>query len=559
MTRTTGTALPSSAAHVAFVNGTVHLGLSGQRAEAMLTGEPTVLAVGSRADVLEQAPPGTRIIDLQGRSVMPAFTDSHTHFHRAAVLRMYFLDFDALQPCSINDVLSSVQRQATDQPEEVWIQGDNLSARMLAEGRLPTRDELDRVSAGHPVILRTVGKHGIAANSAALAAAGITRLTLDPTGGRIERDATGEPTGVLHETAKLRLDATRADSVVPLLETARRLKALQHGLAELNRYGIAEIHEIVQSPQEMSDYAQLREQGLLTARVVFYVRVVEGQATLHDLTAIGLRTGFGDDWLRLGGIKISIDGSCTLHNAAVYEPYLDDPGNRGLIRIEQPELDELVTESARAGLQVAVHAIGPRAVDMALDALEGARQAVPESVALRHRIEHAYLAPRPGQLQRIRDVGAVVSIQPIFLWVDGDTWSTMFGAEAAERAMPMRSLLDLGIPTQINSDFPNAPVDPLRNVRACCERLTRGGATLGPREAVTVREAWSMATTGAAFSAFEESTRGDLNAGRLADLMVLSGNPYETSALDKLSVDATMVGGRLVYVSDELDRSYGVL
>lgn len=542
----------SAASHLGLVNGRVHQGAGRRTAEAILIREPGIAAIGSTRDVTDQAPAGTTLVDLHGRAVMPAVTDSHTHYHRAAMLRMHFLDFTTVAPGSIDDVLSTVRSTAIDRPGEQWIQGDNLSADALAERRLPTRTELDRVCAGRPVVLRTVGKHGISANSAALAAAGITRDTPDPPGGRIERDRAGEPTGVLHERAKLRLDATRADSVIPPLDERRRLQALKRGLAELNRHGIAEIHEIVQSPDEMADYFRLREQGALSVRVVFYVRVVEGQATLGDLNRIGLRTGFGDDWLRLGGVKVSIDGSCTLHNAAVYDGYLDDAANMGLIRIEQGELDHLVAAASRSGLQVAAHAIGQRAVDMALTSISRSAQDN-GSPRLRHRVEHAYLAPRPGQLERLRDLGVVVSTQPAFLWANGDTWPGMFGVSETARMVPIRSLLDLGVPTQINTDFPNAPLDPLVNLRAAVDRRTRTGAVVGAAEAITPGEAWALATEGAAFGAFEEHTRGRLCPGYLADLVILSGDPFDVAGLGRLTVDATLVAGRFVHAAGGLD------
>jgi predicted amidohydrolase YtcJ len=555
---------PDPGSALALVNGRVRASAAGPAAEAILIRGPYVAALGSTAAIRAAAAPGTTVLDLAGRAVLPAITDSHTHFHRAAQLQRHFLDFTALAPGSVAAVLAAVRQRAASQPDELWIQGDNLSADSLAERRLPTRRELDQAGRGHPVVLRTVGKHGIAASSAALAAAAITRDTPDPPGGRIERDDQGEPTGVLHERAKLRLDATRADTVIPPLAEARRLDALAHGLAELNRLGITEIHEIVQSPDELADYSRLREQGLLTTRVVCYVRVIEGQATLGDLTRLGLRTGFGDDWLRIGGVKVSIDGSCTLHNAAVYGGYRDQPGNDGLIRVEQGELDELLAGASRHGLQVAVHAIGQRAVDMALAAIGRAGPAVAAGPAgtagtagpgrgpagLRHRIEHAYLAPRPGQLERCRDLGVVVSTQPSFLWANGDTWPAMFGPAEAARMMPVRSLLDLGIPAQLNTDFPNAPLDPLLTLRSAVGRRTRAGTVLGPGEAVTPRQAWALATEGAAFGAFEEHRRGRLGPGHLADLIVLSGDPFTLS--EDLTVDATVAGGRFVHGRDTL-------
>jgi len=541
-------------AALALVNGFIHPG-GASVAEALLCRGPVIDAVGGTREILAQAPPGTVIIDLAGQHVMPGFTDSHTHYHRAAVLAMHFLDFTALAPRSIADVLSEVRRAAATLTPRQWVQGDNLSAAALGEGRLPTRAELDQACPDRPVILRTVGKHGISANSAALAAAEITAATPDPPGGRIERDPLGGPTGVLHETAKLRLDALRADSVVPPLSVAERLAALRQGFAELARYGITEIHEIVQSPDELADYARLREAGGLTGRVVFYVRVIEGQATIDDLLRLGLRTGFGDDWLRLGGVKVSIDGSCTMHNALLYSGYRDEPDNTGLIRVGQGDLDELLARAERGGLQVAVHAIGQRAVDMAADAIGRAtvsQAGGQQPSRLRHRVEHAYLAPRPGQLERLRDLGVVVSTQPSFLWANGDTWPRLFGEEETQRMVPVRSLLDLGIPAQVNTDFPNAPLDPLRTLRSCVERRTRAGMLVGAAEAVTPREAWSLATAGCAYGAFEEAKRGRIAPGYLADLVVLAADPFDLPGLEASAIAATVVGGRPVHAAGAL-------
>lgn len=535
------------AGYLALVNGTIHCHHT-PPAEAVLIREPVIAAVGDTRRVLDDAPPGTTVIDLAGRHVMPAFTDSHTHYHRAAMLRMHFLDFTELAPASIADVLASVRDAAANVPPGQWVQGDNLSAAALAEGRLPVRAELDHACPARPVVLRTVGKHGISANSAALAAAGITAGTPDPPGGRIEHDESGEPTGVLHETAKLRLDALRGDTVVPPLTEAARLAALRRGLAELGRYGIAEIHEIAQAPDELADYARLRESGDLTARVVCYVRVVEGQATLDDLLRLGLRSRFGDDWLRVGGVKVSIDGSCTLHNAAVYSGYLDEPDNMGLIRVPQETLNDLAIQAERGGLQLAVHAIGQRAVDMAIAAIERATQDGRPS-RLRHRVEHAFLAPRPGQLERLRELGVLVSTQPSFLWANGDTWPGMFGEAETERMMPLRSLLDLRIPVLLNTDFPNAPLDPLLTLRAAVGRRSRSGAVIGPAEAITAREAWELATAGSAYAAFEEQTRGRIAPGYLADLVLLPADPYELDGLGPDPVEATVVGGRPVYAA----------
>ncbi len=533
---------------LALVNGTVYPTPDGPASQAILVSGGSVEAVGTTSEICRLAPAGTHQIDLGGRTVLPAVTDSHTHYHRASQLEAHFLDFTALAPTSLSEVLHLVGERRACQPTDAWIQGDNLSAAALRERRLPTRIELDSVCADRPVILRTVGKHGIAANSAALAAASITADTSDPRGGRIERDAFGVPTGILHETAKLRLDATRADTVVPPIDERRRLDALEAGIARLSQAGIAEIHEIVQSPDEMADYQRLREGGRLKARIVFYVRVVEGQATLADLTRIGLRSGFGDDWLRLGGVKVSIDGSCTLHNAAVYGGYLDDPENHGIVRIEPTSLDALVAGATRGGLQIAVHAIGQRAVDMALHSFEVSAQ-LEGSRALRHRLEHAYLAPLPGQVERMRALAVVVSTQPAFLYANGDTWPVMFGHDDTNRMVPVASLIKAGIALQINTDYPNAALDPIANMRTAVERTTASGLVIGADEAVSVARAWTLATQGCAFGAFEENRRGRLCPGFLADIVVVNQDPIKRGTLDETQVEATIVGGEVMWAT----------
>ena len=395
------------------------------------------------------------------------------------------------------------------------------------------------------MLLRGTGKHVVAANSLALRLAGIDATTPDPPGGRIDRDVEGEPTGVLHERAKLRLDTTRTDTVVPGLSEADRLQALATGIARLHSLGITAIHEITRTADEFADYQRLRASSSgLGVRVRAYVRVVEGQATLDDLAALGVRSGLGDDLLRFGGVKVSVDGSEELRNAALHEDYLGHPGNRGLIRIEAAELDAVVRRSHDLGLQTAVHAIGPRAVDLALHAFAGIGD--PDAVRrLRHRVEHAYLPPRPGQLEAMRDLGLVLSTQPAFLEAIGDGWLDIFGADAGPRMMPLRTALDLGLVVQANSDVPCARLDPLIGIRAAVRRTTRSGTHLGDAEAVTVAEAVAMYTSAAAWTAHEEDRRGSVEAGMLADLTIVSADP--AAELDTHTVDATVVDGRLAF------------
>lgn len=520
----------------------------GTRAEAIATRGDRILAVGRNDEIAALQGPDTTLLDVGGQAVIPAFTDSHTHFKRSTIVGRFFIDFRDVQPRRIDDVLAAVQAKAATQPPDAWVQGDSLNDVALAEGRFPIRQELDAVAGGRPVVLRSVGRHVVAANSLALRIAGIDRDTRAPTGGRIEHDDAGEPTGVLHEQGKLRLDMTLADTVIPRFSPDDRVAALADGMGFLHRHGIATIHEMAREPDEVADYLRLKERGGLTTRVRLYIRGIESSTRLEHLLALGLRTGFGDDWFRLGGVKFSIDGSGLARNAAVYDAYPGYPDNVGLLRIEQGELDEAVEASHRAGLQIALHAVGQRAFDMALQAY--ARVDVGGSVrAMRHRIEHAYYPPLPGQLARLRDLGVVWSTQPAEIDEVGEDWIRVFTRDRLAGLMPLRSALDLGVPTVINSDYPVTSIDPLLGIRAAVTRRTAAGTVLDPEQAVSVTEALQMMTTGPAYIEGAEAAKGSLEPGKLADIVILSRDPlaHPNDTLEGIDVTTTIVGGSIRY------------
>lgn len=501
-----------------------------------------IAAIGSWADLRAGVDAQTAVLDAEGRVVSPAFIDSHTHFHRGAVLRHSFLDFEQLAPTGIDDIVALVEARAASTPADAWIQGDSLSASRLREGRFPDRHALDRAAPGHPVVLRGIGKHVVAANSRALAAAGIDRTTADPPGGRLERDADGEPTGVLHETAKLRLDQSRPDSVVPAPSAAERQAALRAAYRDLHAAGISTIHEIIRLPEEADDHAALRAAGELGVRVRLFYRVHESPLSLDWLERLGIRRGLGDDWLQVLGIKVSVDGFCIFRNAAVHEPYRNEPDNRGLLRIDDTTLDDLVARAARRGLQVAIHAVGPRAVDLALDAFERAGP----PAAGPYRLEHGYLDIDDERLVRARELGVVWSVQPAFLDAYRREWADAFEPDRIARIMPLRRGADLGLRIQVNSDFPCAPFDPLDGIRLA---VTRDRAGRGGRHAqgLTVAEAWRAYTTTPAEVAGDDRL-GRIEVGARADLIVLDGEPFAAQPdLATVAVRATMVDGKLVH------------
>lgn len=516
-------------------------------ADGLLVRDGVVAAVGPSAGLREQAPAGTRVVHLGGRTVLPAFIDSHTHFHRGAILRRLFLDFDALRPASVAAVCALVAERARETPPGAWIQGDSLSAVRLAEGRLPDRRELDAAAPDHPVVLRGIGKHVVAANSAALAAAGIDRAVVDPPGGRVERDPDGEPTGILHETAKLRLDQSHPQTVVPQPSPEDRRAALRAGIRELHAAGIGSIHEMVRLPEEAGDLAALHAEGGLGIRVRLYYRVHESPLSLDWLVALGIRRGLGDDWFRILGVKVSIDGFCIFRNAAVHEPYAGQPDNLGLLRVEPDRLADLVARANAQGLNVAVHAVGARAVDLALDAFEAAGP----PVAGPHRLEHGYVDMDRPRLDRMARLGLAWSTQPAFCSGYAAEWQDAFGSARTARLMPLRDGLEAGLPMLFNSDFPCVGFDPLVAIRQAVPRLLDGRSAGGEVRAARVA-AWRACTTTPA-EVVRDAGLGRLAPGALADLVVLDGDPFDPGTdLAEVAVRATMVGGTLVHGSSEL-------
>lgn len=520
---------------------------AGTLSEAIAIAGGRVVATGLAGEIGSMAGPGTQVIDLAGRAVLPSFTDSHTHFHRAAIVRRLFLDFDVLRPASIGEILDHVARRSEELPPGAWLQGDSLSVAGLAEGRFPDRDQLDRVVAERPVVLRGIGKHVVAANSLALRIAGIDGTTEDPPGGRIERRADGEPTGILHERAKLRLDTSHPETVVPQPATAERQAALRAGFSDLHRLGITTIHEMIRTTEEAADIGAVHAAGGLGVRTRLFYRVHETELELDWLIALGIRRGFGDDWLRVLGVKVSVDGWCIFGNAAVVEPYCDQPDNRGLLRIEAAELERIVAKANGHGLGLAIHAVGPRAVDLALDAFVAAGPAL----AGAYRLEHGHLDLDAPRLDRMRDLGVVWSVQPALLTAYRHDWEAILEPERIDRIMPLADGIARGIATIHNSDVPSGPQAPLAAIRAAVDRpsICRPGERSA--QAVPLDVAWQAWTTLPARVASERGI-GSLSPGNAADLIVLDRDPLASTIPDQESpaLVATMIDGRFVHGAD---------
>ncbi|HEY1774736.1 MAG TPA: amidohydrolase [Solirubrobacteraceae bacterium] len=523
---------------------------TGRSAEAVATSGDRIVFTGSRDEARSLAAGSTRFVDCAGATVLPGFTDSHTHLLDGAVSRYHEIVFDASPAAtSLADVYRRMSEHAVNLGADAFVLGSNIRDESLAERRYPVRAELDAVAGGRPIVLFSTGDHIACANSRALEIAGIDRSTPDPPGGSIDRDPSGEPTGILRERGKLRLARGAPDTVIPRYTHADRVSALAKIFErEIAPCGLTALDVMATSGEEVRAYHDAVVGGGLQARVNLLLRVIESEISLAAISQAGMWPKCGDQHLRVNGVKISIDGGSLQRNAAMHHHYAGEPNNVGIVRIEEPDVVATIAQADRLGFRNVVHAIGDRACDIALGSFEqvGLRRGGDH----RTRLEHfGNLPVSDEQIWRAAGIGLIASPQPSFLQVFGDKWLDIFGEEMMQRSFPLRSLHDAGIPMIGGSDYSMTPLNPLIGVRAAVVRATASGVLLNPAQALTVGEALDLYTGAAAWSSFDEHARGRLAPGQLADMTALAGNPYsmDPRELDLVEVAMTIVGGAIVY------------
>ena len=477
-----------------------------------------------------------RRIDLQRRLVVPGFNDSHVHLVDGATA---LVEVDLRGAASAADLGARLQGYAKTQPKGRWILGGYWDHEAWPEKSLPTRADIDALTPDHPVFVQRLDGHMALANSLALKLAGITRDTPVPDGGAIVRDAGGEPAGVLKDNA---MDlVTRAVPPPTLEETMTKARA---ALGHAARLGVTTIQDMTTSATELTAYQQLRAAGELPVRITSHQnRRIEG------LVAAGIRTGFGDDWLRIGGIKLFADGAMGSGTAAFYAPYADDPSTSGLL-IQSPEaLERKMRDADAAGFQLIVHAIGDKANATVLDILTRMRASGWQD--RRPRIEHAQVV-RDADKARFAALDVIASIQPTHC-IDDMRWAEKrIGRARAAEAYDFKSFVTAGVRIAFGTDWFVEPLDPMLGLYAAVTRQFPDGTPDGgwfPEERLTLAQAIEFYTAGSAYGEFAESRKGRVKAGYLADLVVLSKNLFDIPPREILTtkVTLTIVGGRIVH------------
>ncbi len=503
-----------------------------------------ILAVGENDEIRRLGGRDAELVDLCGRAVLPGFIDAHIHLLSTAY-RSHYVDAELCT--SEEEVAEMVRLRAAQTPPGQWIQGGRWYKAAWPGQHFPTKASLDRAAPDHPVALWSKDGHLLWVNSLALQRAGISAQTPDPANGAILRDASGEPTGVLQEEEACDLVFNVIDKSDPVL--TRHL--VEQSLQNLLRAGITTIHNI-EGREALTLFQELRDENRLGVRV----QMILPRAMLPELQSLGLRAGFGDDMLRIAGIKIFADGTLGSQTAAMLEDFEGNPGQRGILALPEASMMETVSTAAEMGLSIAIHAIGDRAARVALNSIERAQQRLlaanmqQTAARLRYRLEHAQLVA-PEDLERMRRMGVVASVQPFHAVADRDLAERYWGRRY-KRAYAYRTMQEMGIPLALGSDSPVETFDPLRILYAAIQRndpATPERASWLPEQALPVTQALWGYTLGAAYAGGEEHDKGSLTPGKLGDAVVLREDllKIEPEKIRANGVQATIVGGKVVY------------
>ena len=556
---------PSALAAVAastdaiYIHGNIYTGVatgqssSIQRAEAFAVRGDRIEAVGTNDEIEKLKGGKTRVVDLNGRFVMPGFNDAHLHLAAAGQQK---LSVDLIGVKNLEEFRERVRAKVHSATPGEWILGGGWDETLWPSKTLPTRKDLDDISDGHPVFLDRVDGHLAVANSRALQLARITSASRDPQGGKIDRYQNGEPTGLLRDTAQGAVTA-----VIPPPTRTQRRRGLEIALADLAAHGVTSAQDYSPGWENFQIYEELEKEGKLTARISEWLPFDESIEELKRERASHPRS---DLMLHTGMLKGFMDGSLGGHTAALLQPYSDDPTNSGLPRYQPDKLNEMARERVVEGFQMGFHAIGDKAVQMALDAFAAAENAAREHNArapdgssdFRLRVEHAQITT-PAQISRFAELKVIASMQPSHVLTDMRWAEDRLGPKRAATSYAWASFIKAGVTLAFGTDYPVEPVNPFRGLYAAVTRKSEDGKQeYFPEQKVSIDQAIAAYTTGAAFAEFEEKQKGTLVPGMLADFVVLDRDVTEAPPAEILGTQVllSVVGGKTVYQNKAYQR-----
>ena len=511
------------------------------KAEAVAVIGDRIVAVGSRADIDLWRGPQTKVIDAGGKLLLPGFNDAHVHFIQGGA---QLVQVDLVDAASPEDFRKRIAVQVKKTPKGEWILGGRWDETKWPKPELPTKDLVDPVTGDIPMFVERYDGHEALANSVAMKLAGIDAKTPDVPGGVIMRDASGNPTGVFKDAAMVLIY-----KAIPPMAREQRLRAARGALKHGASLGVTSVQHMNPEFADVAAYSELAEKGELTTRIY----AVPMETDWRDQAKVGIRHAWGSSYLRLGAVKGYADGSLGSRTAYMFEPFTDDPGNRGLLSDEMhppSAMRDRLMQADAAGLQLRVHAIGDRGISMMLD-IFGDIEKEHGYHDQRFAIEHAQHMARKD-FERFAKLHVIASMQPYHAIDDGRWAETRLGHERARYSYAWRSFLDHGVTLAFGTDWPVAPLDPMLGVYAAVTRATLDGKNPGgwiPEEKITLPEAIEAYTMGAAFAEFQDSEKGSIIPGKLADMVIVSDNIFDLkpAAIRNVKVKTTIVSGKVVY------------
>ena len=522
---------------VVVVNARVYTSETAQpRAEAIAIKQGRFVAVGSTTDVKNLASRATQVIDGAGMTVLPGFID--THCHPSGVNELYSVNANVR---TVKELQAALRKKAADTPPGFWIE-----AYMFDDTKLDVslhRKHLDEAVPDHPVEVNHRGGHTSFYNSKALELAGVTRQTPDPEHGRFFRDESGEPNGRVAELARGVFGRVgKREEFTPEQSRERAKNGMMHISSLLTAAGLTSVHDAGAGRARVQAYEDAYRAGGLRHRAYMMIR---GRDVVNGLKAAGIGTGFGNEWIRIGGLKYAADGSASERTMRMTTPYVGTD-DYGILTMTQQALDEAVEDGHRNNFQIGVHANGDVAIDMVLKSYEKVLQRWPDPNR-RHRIEHCTLV-NPDLLRRIKACGCIPTPFWTYVFYHGEKWA-QYGDDKLRWMFAHRSFIDEGIVVPGASDYGPGPFEPLMAIQSMVTRRDYRGREWGPNQKITVDEAIRVATINGAYASSEESLKGSIKAGKLADFVMLEKDPHDVdpNQIKDIKVIRTVVGGKTMY------------
>jgi len=506
------------------------------RAQAVAISDGRFLAVGSNEEVLALASGRAKKLDLGGNTVLPGFIDAHTHPAEAGLDHLRMVDCDLR---SIADIVSALRKRAAQTPPGEWVLGFKYDDTKTSDGRPLNLADLDSAVPDHPVFVEHRGGHTAWVNSLAMKMVEIDANTADPPGGKYDHDpATGHLTGHIRENAK-----TGFQQLIPSNFTRDdRREGVKLISKMMTRTGITSVGDAFGTPDDLRAYQEAREAGELSFRVYCLI----GFQFIDQMLAAGIRTGLGDEWVRVGAMKMLCDGSISERTARLSQPYIGRPDDFGILVAGEDQLYPVARKAHAAGWQLGTHANGDVAIDATLRVYERLQCELPRRDP-RFRLEHCTVV-NDSLVRRIKALGAIPTPFSTYAYYHGEKMKE-YGPERVDHMFALRSFIDAGIrPTQA-SDYPPGPFEPMMALQSEVTRTDTKGNVWGPKQKITVEEAIRVGTINGSHASYEENLKGSIEAGKLADLVVLGRDPFKVdpSELVNIPIQRTMVGGKWMW------------